>query len=579
MTILRFLKKTHWLLIGVMALFISAQVWLDLEIPGYMSRITVLLNNGSEADAILTEGMWMILCSIGSVCCSIAAGGVAAYVAAEFAKRLRREQFTKVQSFSPEEMSRFNIYSLITRSTNDVTQVQLAVARTSQLIVKVPVMVYIALTKVATGSIEWTEVTAIGITAIVIVQIFMLCYVIPRYRRVQKYTDGMNRTVREGLTGARVIRAFNAEDYQNSKADAANDELTNNNLYAQRLLAFTRPFNGVVQNMLTVAIYVLGAEIILAAASPGDALETFSNMVVFSSYILYVVSSFILLAHVAMGLPRAIVSAHRISEVIDTDISVIGGTESEGTDEDVCISFDNVSFAYPESPGDTLTGITFDVHRGETVAITGQTGAGKTSLINLIPRLFDSTSGTVRVDGRDVREYELASLRSKIGYATQKPILFSGTAAFNIGYGIDDPKDEDMMEAARIACIDSFLEEANGLSTEIQQRGANLSGGQKQRLSIARAVCKRPEIYIFDDTFSALDFRTDAQVRRNLKERPEGSTTVIVSQRIGTIYDADRIIVLSDGKVVGNGKHADLMASCEIYREMAEIQEFREAVR
>ena len=330
--------------------------------------------------------------------------------------------------------------------------------------------------------------------------------------------------------------------------------------------------------MLTVAIYVLGAEIILAAASPGDALETFSNMVVFSSYILYVVSSFILLAHVAMGLPRAIVSAHRISEVIDTDISVIGGTESEGTDEDVCISFDNVSFAYPESPGDTLTGITFDVHRGETVAITGQTGAGKTSLINLIPRLFDSTSGTVRVDGRDVREYELASLRSKIGYATQKPILFSGTAAFNIGYGIDDPKDEDMM-AARIACIDSFLEEANGLSTEIQQRGANLSGGQKQRLSIARAVCKRPEIYIFDDTFSALDFRTDAQVRRNLKERTEGSTTVIVSQRIGTIYDADRIIVLSDGKVVGNGKHADLMASCEIYREMAEIQEFREAVR
>ena len=579
MTILRFLKKSHWLLIGVMAVFISLQVWADLEIPGYMSKITVLLNDGSDAEAIFNEGLWMILLSIGSVFCSIAAGGIAAYVAAEFAKILRREQFTKVQSFSPEEMSRFNIYSLITRATNDVTQVQLAVARTSQLIVKVPVMVYIALTKVATGSIEWTEVTAIGITAIVIVQIFMLSYVIPRYRRVQKYTDGMNRTTREGLTGARVIRAFNAEDYQNAKADTANDELTNNNLYAQRLLAFTRPFNGVVQNMLTVAIYVLGAEIIIAAASPDDALETFSNMVVFSSYIMYVVSSFILLAHVAMGLPRAIVSAHRISEVIDTDIRVIGGELKESRDDNVCISFRDVSFAYPDSPGDTLTGITFDVRRGETVAIIGQTGCGKTSLVNLIPRLFDATSGTVTVDGIDVKDYDLDYLRSKIGYATQKPILFSGTARFNIGYGSEGADDERMMDAAKVACMDQFLQSKEGLDTDIQQRGANLSGGQKQRLSIARAVCKNPEIYIFDDTFSALDFKTDAQIRRNLRERTKDSTAIIVSQRIGTIYDADRIIVLADGAMVGNGKHDELMRSCEIYREMAKIQEFGEAVR
>jgi ATP-binding cassette subfamily B protein len=363
-------------------------------------------------------------------------------VAAEFAVILRKEQFRKVQSFSPEEMSRFDIYSLITRSTNDVTQVQMAVARTSQLIVKVPVMVYIALTKVAAGSWEWTEVTAVGIAAIVIVQVFMLCYVIPRYRKVQWFTDSMNRTVREGLSGVRVIRAFNAESYQNGKADAANDELTENNLYASRLLAFTRPFNGVVQNILTVLIYMIGAEIILAAASPDEALDVFSNMVVFSAYILYVVSSFILLAHVAMGLPRALVSAGRIREVINTDISIVDGDKSSEDRPEVCISFKDVSFAYPDSADDILSGITFDVRRGETVAIIGQTGSGKTSLVNLVPRLFDVKEGSVAIDGIDVSDYRLDALRSKIGFATQKPVLFSGTARFNIGYGCEGCSDE-----------------------------------------------------------------------------------------------------------------------------------------
>ena len=578
MNILRLMRKSHWFLIAVMALLITAQVWFDLEIPGYMSRITVLLSDGSDADAIMNEGMWMILCSVGSVACSIAAGGIAAYVAAQFANILRRAQFRRVQSFSPEEMSRFDIYSLITRSTNDVTQVQLAVARTSQLIVKVPVMVYIALTKVATGSMEWTEVTAIGITLIVIVQIFMLSYVIPRYRKVQGYTDSMNRTVREGLTGVRVIRAFNAERYQNRKADDANDALTSNNLYALRLMAFTSPFNGVVQNILTVAIYVIGADLIIAAASPDDALYTFSNMVVYSSYIMYVVSSFILLAHIALGLPRAIVCARRIADVIDTPITVGNGDRTDVPQQDVCISFKDVSFAYPQGAGDTLTGISFDVRRGETVAIVGQTGSGKTSLVNLIPRLFDVTSGTVEIDGVDVREYDLESLRSKIGYATQRPVLFSGTVRFNIGYG-SERTDAEIEEAARIACIDRYLSEHEGLDTEIQQRGANLSGGQKQRVSIARAVCKRPEIYIFDETFSALDFSTDAQVRRNLSETTEGSVSIIVSQRIGTVSDADRIIVIADGRIAGQGTHAELLDSCPIYREMAELQGCAEAVR
>ena len=576
-SILRFLRPIHWALLVLMGLFVAVQVWFDLEIPGYMTKITVLLNSGGTADQIMNEGLQMVLCSVGSVVCSICAGGVAAYVAAEFAKILRREQFHRVQSFSPQEMSRFNIYSLITRSTNDVTQVQNAVARTSQLIVKVPVMVYIALTKVATGSWEWTEVTAIGITLIIIVQSFMLFYVIPRYRKVQWYTDGMNRTVRESLTGVRVIRAFNAEEYQNSKCDEANDELTNNNLYASRLLAFTRPFNGVVQNILTVIIYLLGASIIMAAATEDDALTVFSNMVVFSSYVLYVVSSFILLAHIAMGLPRAIVSARRIGEVIDTEITVESGESADSEKSDICISFKDVSFAYPNSSDDTLTGISFDVPRGQTVAIIGQTGSGKSTILNLVPRLFDTTSGTVIVDGKDVREYDLDYLRNKISYATQRPMLFTGTARFNIGYGRPDCTDEEMMDAAHIACIDTFLKDKDGLDTKIEHLGANLSGGQKQRMSIARAVCKRPEIYIFDDTFSALDYRTDVEVRRNLKRETAGSTTLIVSQRIVTVEDADKIIVISDGRIVGSGTHKELLRDCQLYRDMAKLQEYEGA--
>ena len=575
-SVLRFLKPVHWALIAVMAVFISLQVWFDLEIPGYMAEITVLLNDGSEASAIAEQGYAMILCSVGSVACSVIAGGIAAYVAAEFAKSLRKAQFSKVQSFSPEEMGRFDIYSLITRSTNDVTQVQMAVARTSQLVVKVPVMVYIALSKVTAGSMEWTEVTAVGIILIIIVQTFSIGYVIPRYRRVQKFTDGVNRTIREGLTGVRVVRAFNAEEYQNRKADAANDELTENNLFASRLLAFTRPFNGVVQNILTVAIYILGAGIIMNASSGDEALDVFSNMVVYSSYVLYVVSSFILLAHIAMGLPRALVSARRIREVIDTETVVRNGNRTDVPESDVRISVKDASFRYPGSPADAITGITFEVRRGETVAITGQTGCGKTSLVNLIPRLFDATSGTVEVDGVDVRDYDLDTLRSRIGYATQKPILFSGTARFNIGYGRRDATDEEMMDAARVACLDGFLESNNGLDAEINQRGANLSGGQKQRMSIARAVCKRPGIYIFDDTFSALDFKTDSQVRRNLSAVTEGAAVVIVSQRIGTIANADRIVVLADGRMVGYGTHSELLRTCDIYREMAEIQEYAE---
>ena len=573
-SILRFLKPIHWALLVLMGVFVAVQVWFDLEIPGYMTKITVLLESDGTTEQIINCGLEMVLCSAGSVVCSICAGGVAAYVAAEFAKIIRREQFLKVQSFSPQEMSRFNIYSLITRSTNDITQVQNAVARTSQLIVKVPVMVYIALTKVATGSWEWTEVTAVGITAIIIVQSFMLFYVIPRYRKVQWYTDDMNRTVRESLTGVRVIRAFNAEEYQNQKSDYANDELTNNNLFASRLLAFTRPFNGVVQNILTVVIYLLGASIILAASSEDDALMVFSNMVVFSSYVLYVVSSFILLAHIAMGLPRAIVSARRIGEVIDTEITVESGESKESDETDVCISFKDVSFAYPNSSDNTLTGITFDVPRGQTVAIIGQTGSGKSTILNLIPRLFDTTTGTVTIDGKDVREYDLDYLRSKISYATQKPMLFTGTARFNIGYGRPDCTDEEMMDAARIACIDSYLNDNGGLDAKIEHLGANLSGGQKQRMSIARAICKRPEIYIFDDTFSALDYRTDVEVRRNIKKETAGSTILIVSQRIVTVVDADKIIVISDGKIIDSGTHDELMKRCDLYREMAKLQEY-----
>ncbi|MBQ8178831.1 MAG: ABC transporter ATP-binding protein [Candidatus Methanomethylophilaceae archaeon] len=575
--ILKYLSRKQWALVCVMAAFVTMQVWLDLEIPGYMSEITVLLGSGGATEEIVGVGVEMVLCSLGSVVCSLCAGGVAAYVAAGFAETVRRIQFSKVQSFSPEEMGRFSTYSLITRSTNDITQVQLAVARTSQLVVKVPVMTYIALGKIATGSWEWTELTAVGIVAIIIVQSFMLFYVIPRYRRVQRYTDGMNRVVRESMTGVRVIRAFNAEAYQNAKADTANDELTDNNLFASRLLAFTRPFNGVVQNMLTVAIYWSGAVIIMGAASSESALFTFSNMIVFSSYAMYVVSSFILLAHIAMGLPRAIVSAQRIEEVIDTDLGIGDGEGAEPVRGDVHISFRGVSFTYAGGSGPVLSDVDLDIMRGETLAVIGQTGSGKTTLVNLIPRLFDATSGTVEVDGSDVRDYRLSDLRSRLGYATQKPVIFSGTVGYNIAYGSGDVPESEVLRAAGIAQLDGYLSENDGLDTEIQQKGANLSGGQKQRISIARAVCRRPEIYIFDDSFSALDFRTDIEVRRALRRETSGATTVIVSQRIGTVRDADRIVVLSEGRVAGIGTHDELMEGCGVYREMAESQIPREA--
>lgn len=570
--ILKYLNRKEWALIAVMAAFVSLQVWMDLEIPGYMSEITVLLGSGGSVEEIMGEGIGMILCSLGSVVCSLCAGGVAAYVAAGFAKTIRRKQFQQVQSFSPGEMGRFNTYSLITRSTNDITQVQMAVARTSQLVVKVPVMTYIALDKIAAGSWEWTSVTAIGILAIIMVQSFMLFYVIPRYRKVQKFTDSMNRVVRESMAGVRVIRAFNAESYQNMKADVANDELTENNLFASRLLAFTRPFNGVVQNMLTVIIYWLGATMIMAAASPEESLHTFSNMVVFSSYVLYVVSAFILLAHIAMGLPRAIVSAHRIEEILETEPSIVDGAGAEAEYTDVHISFRGVSFAYEGNNANTLSDIDLDIMRGETVGIIGQTGSGKTTLVNLIPRLFDTTSGNITVNGADIRGYRLVDLRSRLGYATQKPVIFSGTLRYNITYGSEDRSDEEAFRAAEIANLDKYLEENDGLDTVIQQKGANLSGGQKQRISIARVVCRKPEVYIFDDTFSALDFRTDVEVRKALRRETTGSTTIIVSQRIGTIMDADRIVVLSEGRIIDTGTHDELLSSCAMYREMYESQ-------
>ena len=545
-----------------MALFVSAQVWFDLEIPGYMSRITVLLNSGGTSDEVIGEGTWMIIYSVGSVFCSICAGGIAAYVASEFGKILRKEQFSKVQSFSPEEMSRFNIYSLITRSTNDVTQVQMAVARTSQLIVKVPVMVYIALTKVAVGSWEWTEVTAIGITAIVIVQIFMLWYVIPRYKRVQRFTDGMNRTVREGMSGVRVIRAFNAEEYQNRKADQTNDELTENNLYASRLLAFTRPFNGVVQNILTVAIYILGANIILASPSPEMSLTVFSNMVVFSSYVMYVVSSFILLAHIAMGLPRAIVSGKRIREVIDTEISVVSGNSTETKGKDPCISFKNVSFTYPENSNDTLTDISFDVGYGETVAIIGTTGSGKTTIANLLTRFYDieEGSGSITYDGIPLNDIKKQDLRRSIAVVLQDIHLFTGTVLENIRYGNLEATDKQVYDAVKLANADSFIRHLpQGFDTVIKGDGSNLSQGQRQLIAIARAAVANPPVLILDEATSSIDTRTESLIEKGMGQLMRGRTVFVIAHRLSTVRNADCIIVLEEGSIIEQGTHDELL--------------------
>ena len=573
--ILRYLRAREWAAIAACVVLIACMVYLELEIPGYMSSITTeIVSPGTDMDVIYRDGGMMLVCAFASLVVSIVVGGLAAWIATSLSMRLRELEYARVQSFSLEEMDRFSTSSLITRSTNDISQIQMTTAMGLMIMIRAPIMAVWAIMKILDKNWEWTVATAVAVVLIVTIISVIMVYAIPRFKRIQGLTDDVNRVTRENLSGIRVVRAYNAESYQEEKSEAANRELTDTNLSANRAMAVMFPAMMLVMNGLSLAIYWIGAILIDAAALPDDRMVLFSDMVVFSSYAMQVVMSFIMLVIIFMILPRAMVASKRIQEVIGTEPSVRDGPGADAPREGT-VEFRNVSFRYPGTSGDVLRDVSFTASRGETVAFIGATGSGKTSVVNLIPRFYDATEGQVLVDGVDVREYQLSDLRSRIGYVPQKAFMFRGTIDSNVRYGdtAGSVAEEQVERAVRIAQASGFVEaKEGGLMSEVAQGGTNLSGGQKQRLSIARAVCRDPEIYIFDDSFSALDYRTDRTLREALDSEISGATTLIVAQRIGTIMDADRIVVIDDGEVVGTGTHEELLWTCPVYLDIARSQ-------
>lgn len=566
------LRKKDVLYILVSVFFIAVQVWLDLKMPDYMSEITQLVQTpGNEMSDVLLAGGKMLICALGSLVSAVGVSVLAARIATDFGADLRGCLYHKVLSFSKEEIGRFSTASLITRTTNDVMQVQMLIIMGMQAIIKAPLMGGWAIVKISDKSAEWMISTAIAVGCLLVIVILAIVLMFPKFRQVQTLTDDLNRVSRENLNGIRVIRAYNAEEYQQDKFDGANESLTGAHLFTGRVSAFLMPSIQLVMSGLSLAIYWIGAALIESAALT-EKLVIFSDMIVFSQYAMQVVMAFMLLVVLFIMLPRAAVSAKRILEVLDTPVSVRDGEkESAHSTEEGTIEFRSVSFRYPDADEDVIQNISFQAKKGETVAIIGATGSGKSTLIDLIPRFYDATEGEVLVDGINVKEYTLKSLRNKIGYVSQKATLFSGTVRSNVVFGdAGQNLEENFIPSIATAQASEFVEKMEGsFDGVIAQGGTNLSGGQKQRLSIARAVCRRPEILIFDDSFSALDYKTDRMLRKELNRNCAGSTKLIVAQRIGTIRDADRILVLEEGKLVGCGKHSELMESCEVYQQIA----------
>ncbi len=579
--IIKRMRRTEVILMCCSFCLVIFQVWTDLKIPDYMSEITRLVKTeGSAVSDIVRAGGMMLACAVLSMCISFCAGFVSSRLAATFSMHLRSDIFHKVESFSLEEIDRFSTASLITRSTNDVQQIQNFVSRGFTMVIRVPITVTIALIKIWGKHWEWTAVTSGAVFIVILAVIYVIKYAHPRFRRMQTLTDDLNRATRENLTGIRVIRAYNAEEYQEGKFAQANDNLTNNALQAHYAMAVMHPTMRFVHNGLNVGIYLVGAFIISRMLGTGEALTTFSEMVVFSNYAGRILFSFMSLNMIFNTIPRATVCCERLLEVLDTEPSITDGERMKGLEgEEGTVEFRNVSFRYPGTEGDVISNISFTAKKGETVAFIGATGSGKTSLVNLIPRFYDVREGEVLVDGVDVREYDQKALRALVGYAPQRAVLFTGTIADNVDYGSsfntydEEETREKIKKAVEVAQAKNFVEALDdGYDAEITRGGTNVSGGQKQRLSIARAIFRDPEIYIFDDTFSALDYQTDRTLRAALKEYTQGATTLIVAQRIGTIRDADRIIVLDEGKMVGMGTHSELMKDCEVYRQIAYTQ-------
>ena len=572
--LLKNINKKQWFFIMISFVLIIGQVWLELKMPDYMSEITVLVQSeGSSMKDILINGGYMLACAFGSLLSSIIVGYLISNISATFSMKVRKKIFNKVENLSMHEVKQFSTSSLITRTTNDITQVQMLIAMGLQLMIKAPITAIWAITKILNKSTEWSIITAIAVAVLLTTIGIIMIIVLPKFKIVQKLTDNLNNVTRENLTGIRVVRAFNAEKYQEDKFEGVNNSLTNQQLFNQKTFAILSPIMYLVMYFLTLSIYFVGSSLIKETVL-SNKLTMFGDMIVFSTYAMQIIMSFLMLAMIFMMVPRASVSANRINEVLDTEESIKDGSiDKETTKEKGTVEFKNVSFKYPDAKEYLLRNISFKAEEGQTIAFIGSTGSGKSTLINLVPRFYDATEGEVLVDGINVKEYTQEFLHNKIGYVPQKAVMFDGTVNTNIAYGENgkpEVTEKQIKKAIEVAQGKEFVEKMdNKYDTHIASGGTNVSGGQKQRLAIARAIARDPEIYIFDDSFSALDYKTDATLRKALKEHTKTSTSLIVAQRIGTIMNADKIIVLDNGKCVGMGTHKELLKSCKVYKQIA----------
>ena len=568
--LLKEFNKKDYFLVLVCTLLIIFQVWLDLRLPDYMSEITKLVQTeGSKMSDILSQGGYMLLCALGSLISAFIVGYLTSYISATFSQKIRKTLFSKVQSFSMEEIKKFKTSSLITRTTNDITNIQMFISMGLQMIIKAPITAVWAILKILGKNYRWSIATGVAVVVMLSVIGTLMLIVLPRFKIVQKLIDNINDKTRENLTGVRVIRAFNAEKYQEDRFEEGNEKLTNTQMFNQRMMSIMSPTMYLIMNLLPLSIYIIGAGLINNAGM-FDRLNLFSDMVVFSSYAMQVIMAFLMLAMIFVMYPRASVSADRIKEVLDTETKVCDGTFSSDTKLTGEVEFKNVSFKYPDADEYVLKNISFKAKKGDTLALIGSTGSGKSTIVNLIMRFYDVTEGEILIDGKNIKEYKLETLYKKIGYVPQRAVMFNGSVKYNISYGDKKVSEKDMKNAARIAQASEFIDKMpKGYNANVSSGGTNISGGQKQRLAIARAVAKDPEIFVFDDSFSALDYKTDYTLRKELKKNAKDKTNIIVAQRIGTILNADEIIVLENGFIKGCGTHAELLKKCKVYKEIA----------
>ena len=568
--LLKEFNKKDYFLIFVCSLLIVFQVWLDLKLPDYMSSITKLVQTeGSKMSDVLSQGSYMLLCAFGSLISAFIVGYLTSYISATFSQKIRKTLFSKVQSFSMEEIKKFKTSSLITRTTNDITNIQMFISMGLQMLIKAPITAVWAILKILGKNYKWSIATGVSVVIMLAVIGTLMLIVLPRFKIVQKLIDNINDKARENLTGVRVIRAFNAEKYQEDRFEDGNKKLTSTQMFNQRMMSIMSPTMYLIMNLLPLSIYIIGSSLINSAGMY-DRLNIFSDMVVFSSYAMQVIMAFLMLAMIFVMYPRASVSAGRIKEVLDTETKVLDGSFSSDTKLKGKIEFRNVSFKYPDADEYVLKNISFKAEKGQTIALIGSTGSGKSTIVNLIMRFYDVTDGEILIDDKNIKEYKLEALYKKIGYVPQRAVMFNGSVKYNISYGDKKVSDDLIKKASKIAQASEFVEKmSKGYSSNISQGGTNISGGQKQRLAIARAIAKAPEIFVFDDSFSALDYKTDYVLRKELKENTKDATNVIVAQRIGTILNADKIIVLDNGNMAGVGTHKQLLKKCKVYKEIA----------